>query len=246
MTWKNGDTVGLFLRRIGATGALLELEARQVSRALRGDLNRVLNAESANLQRAVGAAGRQIAAIEELTRDGELAAQPYVVRLGRRRPARDAGGDARRAGRAARAPPLGRPAGPRADRAPRAPRRRTRARRRRPGRRRAGAVRTGQVPHAAPSGMIRAMRPVIIAANWKMNTTPADAGELAPTIAAGPASRASTRVICPPFVCLAAVRDALAEATGRRASAPRTSTTSWPARTPATSRAPMLVGLATG
>ncbi len=80
VTWKSGDTVGLFLRRIGAGGALLELEARQVSRALRGDLNRVLNAESANLQRAVGAAGRQIAAIDELEGDGRLAAQPYVVR----------------------------------------------------------------------------------------------------------------------------------------------------------------------
>jgi hypothetical protein len=81
VTWKSGDTVGLFLRRIGAGGALLELEARQVSRALRGDLNRVLNAESANLQRVVGAAGRQIAAIEELDGDGRLAEQPDSVRL---------------------------------------------------------------------------------------------------------------------------------------------------------------------
>jgi DNA-binding transcriptional ArsR family regulator len=81
VTWKSGDTVGLFLRRIGAGGALLELEARQVSRALRGDLNRVINAESANLQRAVGAAGRHIAAIDELVSDGRLAEQPYVVRL---------------------------------------------------------------------------------------------------------------------------------------------------------------------
>lgn len=80
VTWKGADTVGLFLRRIGAAGALLELEARQVSRALRGDLNRVLNAESANLQRAVGAAGRQIAAIAELEAGGRLAEQPYVVR----------------------------------------------------------------------------------------------------------------------------------------------------------------------
>ena len=54
------------------------------------------------------------------------------------------------------------------------------------------------------------MRPVVVAANWKMNTTPGDAGELARTIAArtvveGPVER----VICPPFVCLAAVGDAL-------------------------------------
>jgi cell division protein WhiA len=81
VTWKSGDTIGLFLRRIGAGGALLELEARQVSRALRGDLNRVLNAESANLHRAVGAAGRQIAAIDQLDGDGRLAEQPYLVRL---------------------------------------------------------------------------------------------------------------------------------------------------------------------
>ena len=53
------------------------------------------------------------------------------------------------------------------------------------------------------------MRPVIVAANWKMNTTPADAGELALTIAARTREAGVERVICPPFVCLAAVRDAL-------------------------------------
>ncbi len=71
----------MFLRRIGAGAALLELEARQVSRALRGELNRVLNAESANLQRVVSAAGRQLDAIGRLEADGRLAEQPYVVRL---------------------------------------------------------------------------------------------------------------------------------------------------------------------
>ncbi len=54
------------------------------------------------------------------------------------------------------------------------------------------------------------MRPIVIAANWKMNTTPADAGELARTIAARTREPGVTRVICPPFVSLAAVRDALA------------------------------------
>ncbi|TAK00173.1 MAG: DNA-binding protein WhiA [Chloroflexota bacterium] len=81
VTWKSGETVGLFLRRIGAGAAILELEARQVSRALRGELNRVLNAESANLLRSVAAAGRQLAAIDRLEVDGRLAVQPYVVRL---------------------------------------------------------------------------------------------------------------------------------------------------------------------
>ena len=55
------------------------------------------------------------------------------------------------------------------------------------------------------------MRDVIVAANWKMHTTPADAGDLAATIAARTRVAGVTRVICPPFVGLAAVRDALAE-----------------------------------
>jgi triosephosphate isomerase len=58
--------------------------------------------------------------------------------------------------------------------------------------------------------MIPLMRPVIIAANWKMHTTPADAGELAATIARRTAEPDVVRVICPPFVCLAAVGAALA------------------------------------
>jgi len=81
VTWKSADTVGTFLRRIGAGPALLELEVRQVARSVRGDLNRVLNAESANLQRAVAAADRQLAAIEQLAAEGRLAEQSDTVRL---------------------------------------------------------------------------------------------------------------------------------------------------------------------
>lgn len=81
VTSKNGEAVGTFFRRIGAAGTLLEIEARQVSRALRGELNRVLNAESANLQRAVSAAGRQLDAIAILDADGRLAGLPPGVRV---------------------------------------------------------------------------------------------------------------------------------------------------------------------
>jgi triosephosphate isomerase len=64
--------------------------------------------------------------------------------------------------------------------------------------------------------MMGPMRPVIVAGNWKMQTTPADAGELAATIARRTNHPEVVRVLCPPFVCLAAVRDALAaEPTGR-------------------------------
>jgi hypothetical protein len=59
------------------------VEARQVSRALRGELNRVLNAESANLQRAVSAAGRQLDAIATL--EGTGASRTAVRGPARRR-----------------------------------------------------------------------------------------------------------------------------------------------------------------
>ena len=80
VTWKSAETVGLVLRRLGAGASLLEMEARQVSRSLRGELNRVLNAESANLARTVAASFRQIEAIAELQDDGRLAKEPLRVR----------------------------------------------------------------------------------------------------------------------------------------------------------------------
>jgi len=80
VTWKSAESIAAFLGRIGASASLLELEARQVARSLRGELNRVINAESANLQRSVAASGRQLAAIEALEADGRLGEQPRTVR----------------------------------------------------------------------------------------------------------------------------------------------------------------------
>ena len=58
--------------------------------------------------------------------------------------------------------------------------------------------------------MMGPMRPVIITANWKMNTSPADAGPLARSIADATDVAGVTRIICPPYVALAAVGEALA------------------------------------
>jgi len=80
VTLKSAETVQLLLRRVGAGASLLELETRQVARTLRGELNRVINAESANLARTVGAAGRQLEAIATLTAEGRLIEQPPTVR----------------------------------------------------------------------------------------------------------------------------------------------------------------------
>ena len=81
VTWKSAETVDLFLRRIGAGPTLLEIEARQVARTLRGELNRILNAESANVERTVEASTRQLDAIRTLAADGRLAEQGPAVRV---------------------------------------------------------------------------------------------------------------------------------------------------------------------
>ncbi|MGZ3640783.1 MAG: DNA-binding protein WhiA [Candidatus Limnocylindrales bacterium] len=80
VTWKSSATVTRFLQAAGASGALLELEARLVTRSLHGSLNRALNAETANLSRAVAASARQLEAIERLSADGRLARETAAVR----------------------------------------------------------------------------------------------------------------------------------------------------------------------
>ena len=91
--------------------------------------------------------------------------------------------------------------------------------------------------------MIGPMRPVIVAGNWKMHTTPADAGELARTIASRTNVDGVVRVLCPPYVCLAAVRDAVADS-GVAIGAQDVHHETTGAFTGAIS-APMLAGLAT-
>jgi hypothetical protein len=80
VTWKSAEEIGTFLRWVGATASLLELESRQVARSMRGDLNRLLNAESANLERIAAASARQLDAIETLAADGRLEQLPESVR----------------------------------------------------------------------------------------------------------------------------------------------------------------------
>lgn len=80
VTWKGADEIGTFLRWVGAGSSLFELESRQVGRAVRGDLNRLLNAESANLERVAAASARQLEAIATLDADGRLASMPEQMR----------------------------------------------------------------------------------------------------------------------------------------------------------------------
>jgi DNA-binding protein WhiA len=73
VTLKRTDDVITLLRWIGASATVLELEARLVTRHLQGHLNRVINAEGANLRRSVRAAHRQVEAVRLLQEDGRLA-----------------------------------------------------------------------------------------------------------------------------------------------------------------------------
>jgi DNA-binding protein WhiA len=72
LTSKRTDTILTFLRYCGAGAAVLEIESRLVMRQLQGHLNRVLNAETAKLERTVASSARQIALIEQLEGEGRL------------------------------------------------------------------------------------------------------------------------------------------------------------------------------
>jgi hypothetical protein len=76
VTVKGHEAVVEFLRWCGASSSVLELEARLVTRHLHGHLNRVLNAETANLRRSVASSVRQLATIDELEAIGALADLP--------------------------------------------------------------------------------------------------------------------------------------------------------------------------
>jgi DNA-binding protein WhiA len=69
---KGREQVAALLQLTGAHGALLELEAEQVGHDVQNRLNRLLNAEAANVGRTVRAAERQVRAIERLEADGRL------------------------------------------------------------------------------------------------------------------------------------------------------------------------------
>jgi DNA-binding transcriptional regulator WhiA len=77
---KGREQLGALLRLTGANRALLDLESDGVARDVRNRVNRLLNAEEANLGRTVRAADRQLQAIDHLERAGELARLPDALR----------------------------------------------------------------------------------------------------------------------------------------------------------------------
>ena len=69
---KDGDGIVRTLSLMGASRGVMEFENIRVVRELSGQVNRRLNFETANIDKTIGSAMRQVAAIGELERAGRL------------------------------------------------------------------------------------------------------------------------------------------------------------------------------
>lgn len=69
---KDGEEISKFLAFIGANHSVLQFEEIRVYREIRGNVNRKVNCETANLNKTVESALKQIQAIEFLRQKGEL------------------------------------------------------------------------------------------------------------------------------------------------------------------------------
>jgi len=70
---KDGDGIVRTLSLMGASRAVMEFENVRVVREVSGQVNRRLNFETANIDKTIGSAMRQVAAIDQLDRSGRLA-----------------------------------------------------------------------------------------------------------------------------------------------------------------------------
>ncbi|HEV8229224.1 MAG TPA: DNA-binding protein WhiA [Candidatus Limnocylindria bacterium] len=77
---RDADAIASFLRHAGAGETLLRFETRRVAREMRGRTNASVNADAANLARAVAAAREQIDAVRALAASGRLVRLPADVR----------------------------------------------------------------------------------------------------------------------------------------------------------------------
>ena len=77
---RDAEVIAAYLRAAGATETLLRFEAKRVAREMRGRTNALVNADSANLGRAIVAARAQTEAIRALAADGRLKTLPEPLR----------------------------------------------------------------------------------------------------------------------------------------------------------------------
>ena len=77
---KDGDTIISFLNIIGAHQALMDFESVRVIKDMRNQVNRLVNCETANLQKTVNAALRQVESIQHIARTTGLHNLPASLR----------------------------------------------------------------------------------------------------------------------------------------------------------------------
>ena len=70
--FKDGEEISKFLALIGAAKAVMKFEDIRVQKEMRGKVNRLVNCETANLNKTINAAVEQIAAIKKLQKTGEF------------------------------------------------------------------------------------------------------------------------------------------------------------------------------
>ena len=69
---KEGEEIYKFLALIGATKAMMTFEDIRVQKEMRGKINRIVNCETANLNKTINASIEQIAAIKKLKENGSF------------------------------------------------------------------------------------------------------------------------------------------------------------------------------
>lgn len=69
---KEGEEISKFLALIGANKAVMQFEDIRIQREMRGKVNRLVNCETANLNKTINASIEQIAAIKKLQQSGKF------------------------------------------------------------------------------------------------------------------------------------------------------------------------------
>ena len=77
---KGGDAIIAFLNIIGAHQALMDFESVRVIKEMRNQVNRLVNCETANLQKTVNAALRQVEMIQRIAREMGLDKLPLRLK----------------------------------------------------------------------------------------------------------------------------------------------------------------------
>ena len=78
--YKNSRLIEDFLTYIGAPNSAMDIMLRKIERSFANRINRDVNCETANFDKVVGAAGRQIAAIERIEKAGRFDDLPSELR----------------------------------------------------------------------------------------------------------------------------------------------------------------------